>query len=74
MTFKEPEDIIIVPSMYVGHQKIGPVAFTRRADSNFNSMSTYFMDEPIVGALGGNALSQLGSFIVDYQSEQIILR
>ena len=74
VTFKEPEDIIIVPSIYVGPRKIGPVAFTRREDFNFKTMSAYFMDKTIVGALGGNALSQLGSFVVDYQAEQIILK
>lgn len=64
-------DVIIVPNLLIGNRRVQNVAFTRREDVNFDVMSTYFMGEPIRGALGGNALQQLGSIIIDYQKETI---
>ncbi|WP_306643140.1 hypothetical protein [Sanyastnella coralliicola] len=62
-------DVIIVPSLFIGNKRVQNVAFTRREDVNFEVMSTHFMGESISGALGGNALYQLGSIIIDYRNE-----
>lgn len=72
-SFGKKHDIIVVPELKIGHRTVGPVAFAKRADANFEVMSTHFMDNAIVGALGGNALAQLQRFTLDYTSERLIL-
>ena len=47
--------MIEVPQIDIGHARVGPVWFTRRADSNFTGMMSSMTDQPVVGALGGNA-------------------
>jgi hypothetical protein len=59
-------DQIIVPTLTIGDRTIGPVVFTVREKVNFQVLSKHFMDRPVVGALGANALEQLGAFILDY--------
>ncbi len=68
-SFGRKADLIVVPEVKIGHKTVGPVAFVKRADSNFQVMSDYFMDAEIVGALGGNALRGLRKFQLDYQTE-----
>lgn len=62
------EDMIRVPEIGIGNQTIGPVWFVKRDEQNFRVMSQIFMDKPIVGALGGNALSLLANIVVDYHA------
>jgi hypothetical protein len=70
-SFGDRADMIIVPQVFLGEKVLSDVGFVKRADSNFEVMSEYFMDEPIIGALGANALSQLQVFTIDYPSEML---
>lgn len=74
LSFDKKSDIIIVPEIQIGEKTVGPVEFVKRADSNFKVMSNIFMDKEIVGALGGNALSRLDNFIVNYKTEELIVK
>jgi hypothetical protein len=49
-------DLIEVPIVEVAGQRIGPVWFERRRTGVFEDYMSSMMDQPIVGALGGNAL------------------
>lgn len=67
-------DIIIVPLVSFGSNRVVEnVAFARRGDLNFKGLSRNIMDKHTVGAIGGNALSQLGEFTLDYQKETLFL-
>lgn len=70
-SFGDRADMIIVPQVFLGEKVLSDVGFVKRADSNFEVMSEYFMDEPIIGALGANALSQLQVFTIDYPAEML---
>jgi hypothetical protein len=70
-SFGSKSDLIIVPQIKIGSRAAGPVAFAKREDFNFEIMSERFMDSEIVGAIGGNALSQLESFVLDYSNESL---
>jgi hypothetical protein len=48
-------EMIEVPRVALGRLEVGPVWFTVRNDVNYRNFSRSF-DQPIVGALGGNAL------------------
>ncbi|WP_223643741.1 hypothetical protein [Corallococcus sp. EGB] len=48
--------LIEVPYIEVAGHEVGPVWFTTRPDPNFREFMSQFMDEPVEGALGGNAL------------------
>ncbi|WP_338865016.1 hypothetical protein [Myxococcus stipitatus] len=48
--------LIEVPRIEVAGHEVGPVWFTTRADADFREHMSRFMDKPIEGALGGNAL------------------
>ncbi len=48
--------LIEVPRIEVAGHEVGPVWFTTRPDANFREYMSQFMDKPIEGALGGNAL------------------
>jgi hypothetical protein len=61
---KTKEPIIEIPEVEVGGLRAGPVWFTRRMVGNYTWMST-FMDQPIVGAVGGNFLEHF-RVTVDY--------
>jgi len=74
LSFGKKADLIIVPEILLGGVTVGPVEFVKRADSNFEVMSHYFMDQEIVGALGGNALSGLNKFVVDYENEELKIK
>jgi hypothetical protein len=73
-SFGKKADIIMVPSVQVGQQTLYGVAFAKRDDHNFRNMSEHFMDRPICGALGGNALNQLSPFTLDYVDEALIIK
>jgi hypothetical protein len=68
-----PADQIFVPEVIIGTRTIGPVVFTVRAKENFHVLSRHFMDRPVVGALGANALSLLGAFILDYPGALLMM-
>lgn len=72
-SFGKSADIIVVPHVQIGSRSIGPVAFAKREDINFQIMSERFMNSEIVGVIGGNALSQLERFIIDYPNETMSL-
>lgn len=59
-------DLILVPELVIASVTVGPILFAVREDVNFEIMSDLFTDEPVEGALGGNALSLLGSVTIDY--------
>ncbi len=59
------ESMIEVPAIDVAGVTVGPVWFTRRADSNFHDFMSQFMDRRIDGALGGSALAHF-RVTVDY--------
>ncbi|MEZ4920868.1 MAG: hypothetical protein R2792_17335 [Saprospiraceae bacterium] len=73
LSYGQKSDIIIVPEIQIGDKIVGPVEFVKRKDSNFKVMSEFFMDEEITGAIGGNALSGLKKFTVDYNSEELMI-
>jgi len=74
LSFGKKADMIIVPEIQIAGLRLCPVEFVKRADSNFEVMSSYFMDQEIVGALGGNALSGLNKFVVDYVNEELRIK
>jgi hypothetical protein len=49
-------DLIEVPEVAIAGQHVGPVWFERRNVGTFEDYMSRWMDQPIVGALGGNAL------------------
>jgi hypothetical protein len=49
-------DLIEVPEVVIAGQRVGPVWFERRSVGTFEDYMSRWMDQPIVGALGGNAL------------------
>lgn len=49
-------DIIEVPEIEVAGRTVGPVWFERRPVGAFEEYMSQWMDQPIVGALGGNGL------------------
>lgn len=67
-------DLIKVPVVRVGEVTIGPVWFASRADVNFETLSELCTDQPVMGAMGGNALSQFGSIIADYPGQKLYIR
>jgi hypothetical protein len=50
------EPMIEVPKVTVGGFDVGPVWFTQRPDSNFRDHFSEWMDKPVEGAIGSNAL------------------
>lgn len=66
-------DIIEVPAVEIAGQVVGPVWFERRREGTFEEYMSRWMDQPIVGALGGNVL---GFFrvTIDYPNAIAILQ
>lgn len=60
------EAMIRVPKLSIAGYEVGPVWFTRRPDPNFHQFMSRWMDRPIDGALGGDALRSF-RIVVDYQ-------
>ncbi|AGC46760.1 hypothetical protein MYSTI_05482 [Myxococcus stipitatus DSM 14675] len=48
--------LIEVPRIELAGHEVGPVWFATRHDETFTQYSELFMDKPVAGALGGNAL------------------
>jgi hypothetical protein len=63
------EAMIRIPEVEIGSVSVGPVWFTRRADSSFHEYMSPMMDRRVDGALGGSALQHL-RVIVDYPNER----
>lgn len=61
------EDMILVPEVTIGKNKVGPVWFTRRPDGNFTQYMSQWMDKPVSGAIGGSSLKYFRSIIIDYK-------
>lgn len=62
-------DMIEVPSVSVGGLSSGPVWFTARADRNFHTYMSQWMDRPIEGAFGGSGLHYF-RVVVDYPNRR----
>lgn len=58
-------DMILVPSVKVGGQEVGPVWFTVRPTRSFPDFMSQYTDLPVEGALGGSAWQRV-TLIVDY--------
>lgn len=56
LTGKHAARLIEVPEIAVAGWKVGPVWFTERPDANFRKYMSQWMDRPIDGSLGANAL------------------
>lgn len=60
--------LIEVPEVEIAGWRVGPVWFTERPDANFSDkpggMSSY-MDQPVVGAVGGNVFAHF-TMTIDY--------
>ncbi len=65
--------LIDVPALSLGGHTIGPVWFTRRADTNFHDYISQWMDRRVDGALGGSALRYF-TITLDYLNAVAILR
>lgn len=66
------EPMVEAKGLSIGGHTVDTVWFTRRLDKNFQVMSEY-MDKPIVGALGGNALRHF-RVTVDYPRGTAVLQ
>lgn len=64
-TVVNQEPMIRVPEVEIAGHKVGPVWFTRRADSNFHQFMSSMMDTKVEGALGGS-LFRYFRMTVDY--------
>ncbi len=58
-------DMIEVPEVEIAGARVGPVWFTRRADSNFHEFMSSMMDGQVEGAIGGDAFSHF-VMTIDY--------
>jgi len=64
--------MICVPNVWIGDQQVGPVWFTQRPDANFLEYMSQWTDQPVVGAIGGNAFH--GSrLVIDYPAARLHL-
>ncbi len=65
--------LVEVPEVVIGGLSTGPVWFIERPDLNFITYMAQWMDQPIVGALGGSAFRQL-VVSVDYPNAALWVR
>lgn len=63
------EHMIQVPEVQIGAYTVGPVWFTRRADTNFTEFMSQWMDETVYGAIGGSCFKYFETIILDYRKE-----
>jgi hypothetical protein len=61
--------MIRVPEVEIAGYAVGPAWFTARPDKNFATFMSQFMDEPVVGAIGGSVL-HFFRLTVDYTGER----
>lgn len=59
------EPMILVPELTLAGFKVSQVWFTQRQDNNFSEHFANWMDKPVVGAIGGNALKDF-RIVLDY--------
>ena len=64
------EDLIQVPKITIGGYEVGPVWFASRRDQNFTQWMSQWMDQKIVGAVGGSCFQYFQTIIVDYHQER----
>lgn len=64
--------MIEVPSLTLGGVTLGPVWFTRRPDDAFHTFMSGMMDQPVEGALGGNAFAGR-TFTLDYPAARMVI-
>ncbi len=64
--------MILVPAVRIGDCEAGPVWFTRRPDRNFTEYMSQWMDQQVVGALGGSALSAF-RVVLSYSRETMVI-
>ncbi|OJJ23043.1 hypothetical protein BKI52_01440 [marine bacterium AO1-C] len=64
------EDLIQVPKVTIGGYEVGPVWFASRRDQNFSQWMSQWMDQKIVGAIGGSGFQYFQTIIVDYNQER----
>lgn len=69
----QPTDMIEAGSVRLAGTELGPVWFVIRPDRNFSEFMSQWMDEPVAGALGGNALSGR-EVVLDYPAWRGALR
>lgn len=69
----QPTDMIEAENVRLAGRDLGPVWFVIRPDGNFSEFMSQWMDEPVVGALGGNALSGR-EVILDYPARRGAIR
>jgi len=62
-------DMIEVPGVAVAGLASGPVWFTARADPNFTTYMSQWMDKPIAGAFGGSGLRYF-RIVADYPNQR----
>jgi hypothetical protein len=67
------ECIIEVPQVTIAGHTVGPVWFTRRADSNFHEYMSQWMDRRVEGALGGT-LFKYFAVTADYPGSRAYFR
>ena len=65
--------MIEVPNITIGNVSQGPVWFTKRRDFAYMEWMSRYTDEPVVGALGGNALHNL-RITLDYVNARAIVQ
>ncbi len=63
-------DVIEVPEVEIGGNKVGPVLFAERPDKVWSEWMIATMDKVVKGAIGGSALKYL-KVTIDYNSELI---
>jgi len=64
------EDLIQIPKVTIGGYEVGPVWFASRRDQNFTQWMSQWMDQQIVGAVGGSCFQYFQTIIIDYNQEQ----
>lgn len=61
--------MIQVPTVQIGGYNSGPAWFVVRSDTNFTTYMSQWMDQPIVGSIGGDVLHAF-KVTVDYAAEK----
>jgi len=62
-------DLIQVPSVNIGGYDVGPVWFAKRSDRAYDGIMMLMMDQPILAAIGGNALKTF-RITMDYPNQR----
>lgn len=62
-------DLIEVPTVNIGGYDVGPVWFAKRSDRAYDGIMMMMMDQPILAAIGGNALKTF-RITLDYPNQR----